>query len=469
MIGAGVGGLAAAIDLAARGWRVTVLEAAAEPGGKAGTTVLDGVEVDTGPSVLTLPEVFDEILRLAGTSLPDEIELVRPSPAFRYVWPDGAVVDAHVDLDATLASVGAALGPAARDELAAFVAYAGRVWRVAERRFVRGRPPTWLDVVSPSAIVDLMAIDPLRSMAAAIRGRIREPHLRDLLLRYATYAGSDPRRAPATLNCIAHVELALGGFGVRGGIAALVRALVRAAESVGVEVRTGEPVVGVDVAAGRVLGARTARGPVGAEVVVCNADAAYVADLVPGLSRVAAPTSTSGWTAIVRAAIGPRIAHTVLFPARYEDEFVDLFERRRVPEDPTVYACAQRVCHGRAAWPDGEPVFVMVNAPPDEAGDLAAMDGAVLARLRAAGLAADGDRVVWRRTPRELAARFPGSGGALYGAAHDGPMTSFRRAGNRVPGVRGLYLAGGSVHPGGGLPLAALSGRAAARAAWEDR
>ncbi|MEZ4235955.1 MAG: phytoene desaturase family protein [Myxococcota bacterium] len=469
VIGAGVGGLCAAIALAAHGLRVTVVEAASEPGGKAGTALLDGVEVDTGPSVLTLPDVFDGVLRLAGTTLADEIALLRPEPAFRYRWPDGTVLDVHVALEETLASVRAALGAEAEAELAAYLRYVGGIWEVAAPRFVRGEAPGPAAMLSWSALRDVARIDPLRTMGGAIRARVREPHLRDLLLRYATYAGSDPRRAPATLGCIAHVELALGGFGVEGGIAALVRALVRAADRLGVALRLGEPVRRVVVAGGRAVGLETGAGRLDADLVVSNAEVAHLRTALCGKPPGKPATSTSGWTGIVRAAAQPgRAAHTVLFPVDYAREFVDLFDHARVPLDPTVYVCAQRACHRRAGWPGEEPLFVMVNAPPGDAAPDADCSEVVLARLRAAGLAGDEARIVWSRTPGELAARFPGSGGALYGPAHDGPLGALTRPGNRVRGIAGLYVASGSAHPGGGLPLAALSGRAAVRAALQD-
>jgi 1-hydroxycarotenoid 3,4-desaturase len=308
-------------------------------------------------------------------------------------------------------------------------------------------------------------------MAGAIRRRVRSPHIRDVLLRFATYAGSDPRRAPATLGCITHVEMALGGYGVAGGIGALVRAMVRVAERQGVELRLGEPVEQVLVSAGRATGVRTPRGELPAEVVVSNAEVAHLhADLL-GRKAPAAPTSTSGWNAIVRAAVADRAAHTVLFPATYGDEFVDLFDRRRVPRDPALYVCAQRLAHAREGWPGEEPLFLMVNAPPVGAGeepDAEALEATSMRRLREAGLVDAGARVLWRRTPRGLAERFPRSQGALYGAAHDGPTAALFRPSNRVSGVGGLFVASGTAHPGGGLPLVALSGRAAANEALRD-
>lgn len=473
VVGAGLGGLAAAISLAAAGLPVTVLEAAAQSGGKLGTVVLDGVEVDTGPSVLTLPDVLAELLRLGGLRLGEELRLTRPSPAFRYLYADRVALDVHVELDATLESVRRTLGSTARAEMLAFLEYSARIWSVAEGAFVRGEPPglqtLWSRPVSEWA--RFAAIDPLRTMNDAILARVRDPHLRMLFQRYSTYNGSDVRRAPAALNCIAHVELALGGFGVLGGVVEIARALERAADRLGVVFRFGSRVVEVE-GAGVVLdsGERVA-----AEGVVWNGEAAQLGAVMhhPGREEPP-PDSLSAWCGILRArrgASGTRVAHTVVFPEDYNAEFIDVFDRRRAPASPTVYLCAQEACHGRAGWQEDEPVFVMVNVPsgsrgpPGEAG----IGGVVRARLEEADLLVPGDAFVWQRSSAGLAERFPGSGGALYGGASHGAWSAFRRPANRVPGVRGVYLAGGSAHPGGGMPLAMLSGVAAARALLADR
>ena len=183
----------------------------------------------------------------------------------------------------------------------------------------------------------------------------------------------------------------------------------------------------------------------------------------------------SGWNGAVRASRRPdRLPHEVLFPSDYDAEFSDIVDRDRPPADPTVYLCAQERCHGVAGWADAEPVFVMANAPAEpESGSRApevwaALETAVERRIRVAGLWGEGDTLVWRRTPADLARTFPGSRGAIYGAASNDRFAAFRRPPNRVPGVAGLYLASGSAHPGGGLPMVALSGLAAADCLGSD-
>jgi 1-hydroxycarotenoid 3,4-desaturase len=484
VIGSGVGGLSAAVALAARGLKVEVLEAHQRAGGKLGIEVVDGIEVDTGPSVLTLPQVLDRTLGLAGTSLADELELLEPAPAFRYLYPDGTALDVYPDLERTLDSVARTLGHAAAAELHGFLGYARRIWEAAAGHFVFGPAPGPASLLraGPGAPALLLRIDPLRSMWSAIQRRVRSEHLRLILARYATYNGSDVRRAPATLNCIAHVELALGGYGVRGGMYEVARALVRAAERLGVSIHYGARVERIAVEHGRACGVETTDGRRWqAAAVVANADAAHVlGDLLPPGSRKAAPRpgerSMSGWVGVLRARRreGPerRVAHTMLFPADYLAEFADIFDRCRPPGEPTAYLCAQEICHRRSGWADHEPVFVMANAPagtspPDEV--WSRLRETVLARLRGAALCDPGDELVFERSPAELATQFPGSRGSIYGMASNSPLAAFRRPPNRVRGVRGLYLASGSAHPGGGVPLCLLSGHAAARALLADR
>lgn len=487
VVGAGVGGLATAIALGARGLRVELLDAADKVGGKLATEEIDGVDFDTGPSVLTLPDTLDAVLRLAGTRLEDELTLREPDPSFRYLFPDGTRLDVFPELERTLASVRGALGGAAERELEAFLDYARRIWDASAPHFVYGPAPGpgTLLRAGVNGLGALTRIDALRTMRAAIHARVKSGPLRMLLMRYATYNGSDVRRAPATLNCISHVELGMGGWGVEGGMYQVARALERAAGRVGVRIHPGMRVERILTDGERARGVATADGKEWpADAVVANADAAHVfATLLPGvLSPRRIPrteASMSAWTGVLRArrrtASAARVAHTVLFPAEYDEEFSDIFDQDRPPAEPTVYLCAQEACHGRRGWMEEEPVFVMANAPaePNDRSRPAVVyeqfRERVLRRIDEAGLRDAGDSLVWERTPADLATAFPGSRGSIYGAASNGPWSAFRRPGNRVRSAPGVYLASGSAHPGGGVPLCLLSGQAAAAAVLRDR
>jgi phytoene desaturase len=479
VVGAGIGGLTAAVELAARGLRVVVVEASHDIGGKAGVVWLDGIEVDTGPSLLTLPDVFDGILRRGGSSLRDEVELLEPDPWFEYRWPDGARLVVRHTREDTLAEVTRSFGARASRSLSDYLDHAARIWTAAAPTFVTGPAPSLRRVASLGlrALPLLAAIEPLTALRASIRARVREPHLVTLLERYATYNGSDPRRAPATLGCIAHVELTLGGFGIRGGVRSLVEALARVARRLGVEIRLGARVASIRTAKDRVEGVELEAGErLVAPSVVANADPTHVlGELVEGSRPPRAAPSMSGWNAIVRTARAPRAAHTVLFSADYDAELRDIFEHGRPPADPTVYVCAPGVAHARPGWSSDEPLFVMTNAAPEpRQGESpravwSATRERVRARLARDGVTAASDPLLWERTPSDLARAFPGTRGAIYGTSSSSMASAFLRPSNTVRGQHGLYLASGGAHPGGGMPLAALSGVQAARALVADR
>ncbi|MBS2022280.1 MAG: FAD-dependent oxidoreductase [Deltaproteobacteria bacterium] len=473
--GGGIGGLCAAISCAARGHAVRLLEASSSLGGKAGRVTIDGVACDTGPSVLTLPEVFDEVLRLAGAP---PLQLVRPPRWFRHRWADGTTLELGNGLQGTLDGVQAALGTGPRDELARFLERAKAMWEVAAPRFVWGEAPGVRSLLRKGAF-DLRAIRPFTRLWDFIREEVREPHLQALLARYATYAGSDARRAPAVLGTIAWVELGLGGHGVHGGISALVDRLLAAAQALGVSIQTRAEVAGIRVRGDQAIGVTLADGRLlDAEALVLNADArAVFTRLLPREHRrpLAGEPSYSGRCYVFRARTQDRPAHETAMPARYLDE-LDQLARGQAPSDPTITVSAPRVAHAAPSWTDTEPLFVMVNAPPlpeSRSGDRldpdeAPLAEAVRARLQALGVLDPRAGLVWSRGVTALAQAFPDSQGSIYGQASHSWRTAFARPANRLPWIRGLYLAGGSAHPGAGLPLVASSGLRAAEALDQD-
>jgi phytoene desaturase len=477
VIGAGAGGLAAALTLSAAGKRVLVCEAGPRAGGKLGVAFHEGVEFDTGPSVLTMIDVLAELFEGAGTRLEDELELVRCEP-FEYLWPDGTRLDVAFSPQTTGQNIAAAFGDEAAKEFELFLRYARGIWDAAAPNFVYGDAPTTFSAIKlgVTKFREVLKIDAMRSMAAAIEKQVSHPRLRDVLMRYATYNGSNPYAAPATLNCIAWVEMGLGAFGVRGGMHELAKALERVAMRHGAVFRYEAPVKRILTENGRVTGVELWGGStVRAGAVVCNADVGHlVTSLLPQARGVSAPKdpSMSGWTAVVKARRrAERAPHLVLFPSRpYRGEFEDIFEKGCVPEEPTVYVCAQEKAHGRTGWTDHEPLFIMANAPAEPLdGETSAevferLEAVMMGRLQDAGLVEADDEIVWRRTPADLARQFVGSRGSIYGASSNSQFSAFQRPPNEVREVPGLFLASGSAHPGGGVPMCLLSGRAAARA-----
>jgi phytoene desaturase len=472
VVGGGVGGLAASIRHAAAGHDVTVLERAEEVGGKLGERTVDGFRWETGPSLLTLPQVFDDLCALAGSTLAAEVDLLRLDPVTRYDFADGATLVTRDDAAATRAAV-VSMSPGSGADWDRWSARSARIWATAERTFFAGPIESPRDLLGRMrSPLDLLAIDPVPSLHARAARTFQDPRLVQWACRYATYAGSDPWRAPATLACIPHIEQAHGCWAVRGGLANLGRALGRIAARLGVDVRTGSDVSAVTHDGSRVTGVQLGdRGPLSSDVVVANVDAAHLyGDLLEdraALRRVrAAGRSTSGFVLLLGVAgETPELEHhNVLFSHDYRAEFVDL-AAGRPPADPTVY-----VCNAVRSDPSGAPAgaeswFVLVNVPATDDPDAWSPSRAdaygdlVLASLARRGLDVRA-RLVHREsiTPLDLHRRFRAPGGAIYGTSSNGRRAAFTRPANRGP-IAGLYLAGGSTHPGGGLPLVALSGR----------
>ena len=479
VIGGGFGGLSAAALLAHAGASVTLIEAADSLGGKAGTAESDGGTFDTGPSLFTIPEAARSLFRRCGEHFDDHVELRRLSPAFHYQWADGTTVAVDHDLEQTLEAVRGALGRRAATELEGFLAYSRKIWEASAPAFVLGDAPSFGGMfrLNLKTLASFRHIDASSTMEAAIRKRVSNPYLRDLLRRFATYNGSDVRVAPATLNCIAWVELGLGSWGVQGGIGALARAMVGLCERNGVDFRLGQPVTEIATRGACVTGVIVDGQFVEADAVVCNADVRHLTTtLLPkrAPARPYAP-SMSGWNAVMRVPRqGPRLRspHTVLFPSDYLDEFAAIFDRHEITPEPTIYACNQSMAHGRAGWTDADALFLMVNAPSASRCqgnvDFERLREQVLERAVDVGLLTHDSACVWTREPSGLAARFPGSDGSLYGAASNSVFSAFKRPANRSELAQGLYLAGGSAHPGGGVPLCILSGFAASRALLSD-
>ncbi len=481
VVGGGIGALCAAIYLGARGLKVELHEAAHQLGGKAAEVELDGIAVDTGPSVLTLPEVFVEVFAAVGMNLYDEIDLVRSNPSFRYIFQGGPTLDIYHDPERSLESVASTLGLAAADELRNYLVRSARIWEAAAPHFVLSQAPSVNRILlgGPRAWWAASKIDAFRTMAAVIKSEVKNPYLRSLLQRYATYNGSDVRRAPGTLGCIAHVELTLGGYGVQGGMHELVLALRRALDRAGVAIYTESPIKQILVKDQVIQGAILANGGVvKARHVVFGGDVRALGPLLGHRDVQTRGTSVeepsmSAYNAIYKASRthAPDVPHTVILPKHYEQEFEDIFDHHRVPRTPTIYLCNQSTAHGRSGWERQLPLFAMLNAPPaskTEQGDennsgVDPLSEWLSRTLVERGLLARDDALLWWRTPQDLARRYPGSDGSLYGPSSNGMRAAFRRQANEHR-ITGLFVASGTAHPGGGVPMVAQSGKLAAHA-----
>ena len=476
VIGAGFGGLAAAARLAAAGHDVTIVERSTTLGGKLGRyerrTDAGVFRFDTGPSLLTMPQIFDDLFRITGSTLENELDLVALDPLVRHVFPDGSVLDSTSDPAQFAHRIAATFGHRAAADWQRLWRRSERVWTASWRHVIRSRVDSlWSLATLWWRLGDLAAIAPGRTLRGLGRSYLSDPRLRLMLDRYATYAGSDPRRAPAALVAIPYAELTFGGWYVGGGLASLAEALGRGCDAQGVRIRLGVAATRIETAADRVTGVHLADGErLAAEIVVANADAATVyRDLLPrrGHPAKVGDRSLSGFVLLLGVrGHSPGLAHhTVFFPPDYDAEFDAVFGHPARPvDDPTVLVT---VADDPKMRPEGaEAWYILVNAAPHGRSN-AAVDwrlpgradtyaDRVLETLAARGLEVR-PRVMFREilTPADLAEATGTPDGAIYGTARHG-LRGLVRPANRGP-VRGLFLVGGSAHPGGGLPMVALS------------
>lgn len=491
VIGGGAGGLAATIDLAARGAEVTLLDSAAHPGGKLrqlrpANMPSDAPAIDAGPTVFTMRWVFDELFARAGTSLDSQITLRPLEVLARHAWSERKRLDLFADIDRSADAIGRFAGTAEAAGYRAFCDRAERIYRTLEGPFIRAPRPGVLSLVAsagPRGAGDMLGLAPFSTLWRALGEHFRDQRLRQLFGRYATYSGSSPFQAPATLMLIAHVEQQ-GVWTIEGGMVRLATAMTHVAAGLGATIRPGATATEIMLRGRRAAGVVLASGEaIEADAVICAADyAALAAGLFGPAVRRAAPEakpasrSLSAVTWAHRGAGGfPLLHHNVFFSRDYAAEFDAIFGRGTMPAEPTVYVCAQdRGDNGAACTGAGERLLVLINAPANgddhdftaaEIERCTANTTGVLARC---GLTLDlREPATVVTTPPMFAKLYPATGGALYGQALHGSMAAFRRPGARSS-VPGLYLAGGSVHPGPGLPMAALSGRLAAASVLED-
>jgi 1-hydroxycarotenoid 3,4-desaturase len=478
VIGAGVGGLAAALLLAAQGISVLVLERAAGPGGKLRPAIVGGMEIDAGPTVFTMRWVFDEIFAAAGFETDEVLSLTPLSVLARHAWDDRGQLDLHSDVAQSADAIGRFFSAKEAANYMSFMADARQIHDTLKDTFLAAAKAGPFELTRRAGIADLWRIKPFQTLWGVLEKQFAEPKLRQMFGRYSTYCGSSPFAAPATLMLVAHVEQQ-GVWSVDGGMKALAQAIASAAAKRGAAFRYGAHVDRIAVRNSRASGVVLDTGEIiEADAIVFNGDVAALADGLLGnpvrnaVSKLApSDRSLSAVTWAMEAHVSgwPLTRHNVFFSSDYRREFGDILRHRRVAGDPTVYVCAQdRANQTGEMGASPERLLCLVNAPADgdaASPDVAAAAHAMTRRLEKCGvtLAFDPQRCEVK-TPADFNHLYPATGGALYGRALQGWKTTFQREG-ATTSIQGLYLAGGSVHPGPGVPMAALSGRLAAQAA----
>ena len=485
IIGAGVGGLAAAIGLAARGARVTLLEQNGCVGGKLNIWEQDGFTFDTGPHVLTMLWALEEVFASAGQRLDDVLDLVRLDTVCRYHFEGGDTLDAPGDPDAAARAI-ADFAPGDEAGFRRFLAYARQVSEATTDPFLRQDFGAQVHGVPTPAqwgqLGDFLALKPWRTLRDVVRAHFADPRLRQVFELYALYSGSHPARASGIFATVADVQWRQGTYYVRGGLYQLAQALRAAAETLGVVIKTDTPAREIIVKNQRARGVVTRAGErLFADAVVCNADClSALTTLVPADARRAwterrvekIEPSTSAFLLLLGVqGTYPQLAHHNSFLARNgEAEFAAIFDQQKPAEDPTVGVACQSVTDSAKAPPGCTNLFVMTNPPAlsdrfDWQTEAMGYRDLVLTKLERMGLTDLRSRILVEQcwTPLDLEQRYAAHRGAIYGLSSNGWRQGFLRPPQVSPDVRGLYFVGGSTHPGGGVPLCALSGTNVAR------
>ena len=482
VVGAGAGGLASAVELAVAGWHVTVVERGSEPGGKMHHRTVDGVGIDGGPTVFTMYWVFERLFQRAGANFSDRVALQRSNGIARHAWTDGSQLDLYSDIDRSSEAIAAFSDERNAEGFRDFSARGELVHSLLKDNFMATSKPSVLQLgyrLLRDGGLQSLTVAPHQTLWQALGKFFPDERLRQLYGRYATYVGSSPLLTPSTLMLIAHVERE-GVWCVNGGMRALARAIADLGEERGVDFRFDSHVQRILVESGRAAGVELASGErLKADAVVFNGDAAAVGagllgqdatSATPSRPRAKRALSAITWCVRAKTSGFELDHHNVFFANNYTREFDQIFKHRAVTEEPTVYICAQDRVNGRLEASDRERLLLLVNAPADGDSVDWQPDDLLQIRQRTLDVAAKGgchidfeeDDCV-TTSPTDWNNRFPESGGALYGSASHGMMSSFTRPGAESK-VKGLFFAGGSVHPGPGVPMATLSGSIAAQA-----
>ncbi len=475
VVGAGLGGLAAAIRLACAGREVTLLEQATIPGGRAGRIQRDGFAFDTGPSVLTMPELVAELFELAGERMADHLRLERLDPAYRAQFHDGSQLLIRGDVDAMRDEVAAVCGVAEADRFVAFADHLRRLYEAEYDHFIDTNFDSVLQLARPAVMARLLRLGGFRRLYPLVASHLRDWRLIRMFTFQAMYAGMSPYEALGVYAVIAYMDSVAGVYFPEGGIFAVSRALGDLAARCGVDVRYGTGVEAVEVRSGRAVGVRTADGElVAADRVVLNPDLpiAYRDLLGPDLTpRRIARLRYSPSCVVVHLGLSSPLKdaahHNIHFAEGYRESFDDILAGR-MQRDPSWFLTVPTVSDPAMAPPGGAVGFYLLPTPNLQGDDINWQAQAprelhaAIERLEQAGYGAPDVATSAVVTPADW--RDMGmAAGTPFAASHHVGQTGPFRPRNVAPTVDGVVFTGSGTVPGVGVPMVLVSGKLAAQ------
>lgn len=493
VIGGGLGGLAAACVLAARGRKVLLLEKNSWVGGKAAVLHVDGFRFDMGPTILTLPSVLRRIFSEAGETLEDHLDLIRLDPQWRSFFGDGSVLDLHQEVEKMAASLPSFTGTeASADEYRKFLSLSEKLNHISQNYFFYRSIGGLRDMFDARAMVksatlkDVLQMRMGATVGGTIRRHLKDPRVSQMLDHFTQYVGSAPDASPAVLCGIAHMQTDEGVWYPRGGTRAVAEALEKLALRLGVAIRCETEVSRITASADGVTGVLTeTKEYIPAETVVSNSDAVRTfRELLPEHPESARFERRRKYEAACSGVVlylGLRkryehiLHHNFVFSRDPHEEFEFIYRKGEPAPDPTCYVCAPSLTEKNVAPEGGEALYILVHAPylrphHNWSEMLPKYRKTIIEKLKRTGGMEDIEsRIAVERvlTPRDIHERYRVLNGAIYGLASHGRFFGAFKPGNRTA-VKGLYLCGGAAHPGPGMPMVMMSGWIAGDVADRD-
>ncbi len=470
IIGAGIGGLSAAVRLAKSGFSVSVLEKNETVGGKVNFVEANGYKFDTGASLLTMKHVLEDVFEFAGREIKDYLDIVSLEPICRYFWSDETRFDASADIAKTENEI-ANLEPNDVLSFRKYLADSKQKYEIAERTFLAKSLNDLPQLIRPKYLKDLLKISTLKTLDKHNASYFKSEKLQQLFNRFATYNGSSPYEIPATFALIPYVEFGLGAWYVRGGMYEIPKALAKLASELNVEIKTNCEVEKIIIKNETAIGVKVNDGIINADFVISNADAieTYRNLLPPENSKFQdREPSCSGFVLLLgtRKKFLTLAHHNIFFSDDYKAEFDAIFQRKRPAKNPTIYICATSRTDETQSPAGHENLFVLINAPytnsrTDWQKESKSYRDLIVKKLEEFGVEDLNDSIDFEQiiTPEDFEKKYRANRGSIYGISSNGIFSAFMRVPNKSKTIENLYFVGGATHPGGGIPLVLLSAK----------
>ncbi|MEJ7693078.1 1-hydroxycarotenoid 3,4-desaturase CrtD [Daejeonella sp.] len=474
VIGAGIAGIATAIRLAVKGYSVDVYEAGAEPGGKLSEIRSGDFRFDAGPSLFTMPQYVDELFRLAGKKPENHFKYIRLDTVCKYFFEDGTEIKAYADRNKFSEEIENKTADTARS-VHDFLDKSEQIYNITDPVFLQRSLHKWrnyFNLTTLRSVLRFPRIDPFRTMNQANAAEFKDSKTVRLFNRYATYNGSDPYQAPATLNVIPHFEQHFGAYFPEGGMYSIVRSLADLAIACGLKFHFNTYVDEIELREGKAAGVRIGATSHLADVVVSNMDVWYtyrkLLKNIPAPEKILLQERSSSalifyWG--INKSFPELELHNIFFTEDYETEFRHIWQKKDVCADPTIYLNISSKIQTSDAPPGCENWFTMINVPSNSGQDWDALIAAarrnILSKLSRILKTDVASLIVSEQIldPRTIDSQTFSYQGSLYGSSSNDQFAAFLRHANFSSKIDGLFFAGGSVHPGGGIPLALLSAK----------